>query len=194
MAAVTVDWETSASWEEHIHGRLIAGDERALSELYAQYGSFVYGLASRVTSNRTAAQDVTQEVFARVWEQPERFDPRRGSLRAWLGTLTHHRSVDFVRREEAARRRAQREGDIGATIDIEEMATSLAVAERVRLAVDALPAEQRDAIRLAYFGGRTYRQVAEELGIPEGTAKSRLRIALKRVAEALEREGLERWV
>ena len=194
MAAVTVDWQTTPSWEEHIHDRLVSGDERALGELYAQFSSFVYGLARRVTADATAAQDVTQEVFARVWEHPELFDPSRGSMRAWLGTLTHHRSVDFVRREEASRRRAERDTEAPPTIDIEEMATSLAVAERVRIAVDALPEDQRRAVRLAYYGGRTYRQVAEELGIPEGTAKSRLRLALRRVAESLQREGLERWV
>ena len=190
---MTIDFAKPSSWEAQIHHRLVAGDEAALSELYAQFSSFVYGLATRVTANRTTAQDVTQEVFARVWEHPELFDPERGSLRAWLGTLTHHRAVDHVRREEAGRRRAQREATASVPLDIEEMATSLAVAERVRLAVDALPEEQRAAVQLAYFGGRTYREVASELGIPEGTAKSRLRVALRRVADALEREGLQTW-
>ena len=113
---------------------------------------------------------------------------------AWLGTLTHRRAVDFVRREEASRRRAQREAEMAALPpDIEELATALALAEQVRMAVDALPADQQAAVRLAYFGGKTDRQVAEALGIPEGTAKSRLRMGLRRMAEALDREGVDQW-
>src|SRR5439155_49629 len=123
---------------------------------------------------------------------PGAFDPERGSLRTWLGTLAHRRSVDYVRREEARRRRAEREASRAvAAPDVEEMATALLSAERVRAALDLLPDEQRRAIQLAYFGGKTYRQVAETLGIPEGTAKSRLRLGLKRIADALEAEGGE---
>jgi len=131
-------------------------------------------------------------VFVSFWERPGAFDPARGSLRTWLGTLTHRRAVDHVRREEARRRRAEREaGRAVAAPDVEEMATALVAAERVRAALDVLPEEQRLAVQLAYFGGRTYRQVAETLGIPEGTAKSRLRLALRRIAAALEAEGGE---
>ena len=97
-----------------------------------------------------------------------------------------------MRREEARRRRAEREASRAVTTpDVEEMATALVTAERVRAALDVLPAEQRRAIQLAYFEGKTYRQVAEVLGIPEGTAKSRLRLGLRRVAAALEAEGAE---
>jgi RNA polymerase sigma-70 factor (ECF subfamily) len=194
-ALVGVKPPQPSSWERDVRDRLVAGDESALCELYDQFSSFVFGLAARVTADRRAAEDVTQEVFVRVWERPDAFDPDRGSMRSWLGTLAHRRSVDFVRREEASRRRAQRDAAIVATPpDIEEMATSLAVAERVRCAVDALPDDQREAVRLAYFGGKTYRQVAEALGIPEGTAKSRLRIGLQRMASMLEREGLRSWL
>lgn len=184
----------SPAWEEALRDRLVAGDEAALCELYDQFASFVFGLAVRVTNDQRAAEDVTQEVFIRVWERPAAFDPQRGTMRAWLGTLAHRRAVDWVRREEAVRRRAQREAlAVPTPPDIEEMATALALAERVRMAVDALPVDQRVAVRLAYFGGKTYRQVADELGIPEGTAKSRLRVGLRRVAEALEQEGISQW-
>ena len=106
--------------------------------------------------------------------------PTRGSLRTWLGTLAHRRAVDHVRREEAKRRTAMREASRPAVApDVEEMALALVTAERVRAALATLPDEQRDAIELAYFGGRTYREVAEVLGIPEGTARSRLRLGLK---------------
>jgi RNA polymerase sigma factor (sigma-70 family) len=120
------------------------------------------------------------------------FDPERGSLRTWLGTLAHRRAVDYVRREEARRRRSVRDAACRVTVpDVEELATALVTAERVRAALGVLPPEQREAIELAYFGGRTYREVADELGIPEGTAKSRLRLGLRRVAAVLEPEAPE---
>jgi RNA polymerase sigma factor (sigma-70 family) len=182
---------TTSGWEREVHRRLVQGDERALGEIYDQFASFVNGLATKVTCNRHAAEEITQDVFVSMWEQPERFDPDRGSLRSWLGTLAHRRSVDWVRREEARRRREDREANACVPPpDIAELATSMVIAERIRVAVDALPREQREALLLAYFGGKTYRQVAEILEIPEGTAKSRLRLALHRVADALEAEGI----
>ena len=129
-------------------------------------------------------------IFVSIWERPGAFDPERGSLRTWLGTLAHRRAVDYVRREEARRRRTEREASRAVSApDVEELATALVTAERVRAALDTLPGDQRRAIQLAYFGGKTYRQVAEVLGIPEGTAKSRLRLGLRRIAAALELEG-----
>jgi RNA polymerase sigma-70 factor, ECF subfamily len=182
----------SSDWERGVRERLVANDEHALAEIYDQYSSFVYGLALRVIGDARAAEDVSQDVFVGLWERPAAFDPDRGSLRTWLGTLTHRRAVDHVRREEARRRRAERDAARAVTApDVEELATALVAAERVRAALDVLPGEQRRAIQLAYFGGKTYRQVAEVLGIPEGTAKSRLRLGLRRVAEALEAQGDE---
>ena len=181
-----------SGWEAEVRARILAGDDTALREVYDQFASFVYGLAVRVIGDARAAEDVSQDVFVAFWERPGSFDPERGSLRTWLGTLTHRRAVDHVRREEARRRRAEREASRAvASPDVEEMATALLTAERVRAALDLLPVDQRRAIQLAYFGGKTYRQVAETLGIPEGTAKSRLRLALKRIADALEAEGGE---
>jgi RNA polymerase sigma-70 factor (ECF subfamily) len=181
-----------SGWETEVRDRVVAGDDAALREVYDQYASFVYGLAARVIGDPRAAEDVSQDVFVSFWERPAAFDPARGSLRTWLGTLTHRRAVDHVRREEARRRRAEREaGRAVAAPDVEEMATALLTAERVRAALDVLPDEQRRAVHLAYFGGKTYRQVAETLGIPEGTAKSRLRLALRRIADTLEADGGE---
>jgi RNA polymerase sigma-70 factor (ECF subfamily) len=180
------------AWEHAVRTRLVQRDEGALAELYDQYGSFVYGLAARVIADRRAAEDITQDVFLYVWEHPETFDPQRGRLRTFLGTLAHRRAVDHVRREEARRRRGERDAAIAVSVpDVDEMAMALVAAERVRAEVERLPSEQREAIELAYFGGRTYRQVAEELGIPEGTAKSRLRLGLRRIADALEANGIE---
>jgi RNA polymerase sigma-70 factor, ECF subfamily len=190
--AVTVEARVvvGSAWERDVRDRLVDGQEAALVEIYDQYASFVYGLAVRVIGDARAAEDVTQEVFVGLWERPAAFDARRGSLRTWLGTLAHRRAVDYVRREEARRRRAERDAARAVTTsDVEELATALVSAERLRVALDVLPSEQRRAIQLAYFGGKTYRQVAEVLGIPEGTAKSRLRLGLRRIAEALEAQG-----
>jgi RNA polymerase sigma-70 factor (ECF subfamily) len=181
-----------SDWERDVRDRLVGGEESALAEIYDQYASFVYGLALRVIGDPRAAEDVSQDVFVGLWERPAAFDPDRGSLRTWLATLAHRRAVDYVRREEARRRRAERDAARAVTApDVEEMATAMVAAERVRAALDVLPSEQRRAIQLAYFGGKTYRQVAEVLGIPEGTAKSRLRLGLRRIAEALEAQGDE---
>lgn len=182
-----------SQWERTTRDRLIAGDDGALNEIYDQFSSFVYGLALRVIGDARAAEDVSQDVFVTVWERPDAFDPDRGSLRTWLGTLAHRRAVDHVRREEARRRRAIKDASRPETTpDVEEMAMALVTAERVRSALAMLPDEQRRAIRLAYFGGKTYRQVAEVLGIPEGTAKSRLRLGLRRIAAVLETETVAR--
>ena len=179
-----------SDWERVVRTRLVDGDAAALADIYDQYSSFVYGLALRVIGEPRAAEDVTQDVFVSIWERPGAFDPERGSLRTWLGTLAHRRAVDYVRREEARRRRTEREASRAVSApDVEELATALVTAERVRAALDTLPGDQRRAIELAYFGGKTYRQVAEVLGIPEGTAKSRLRLGLRRIAAALESEG-----
>jgi RNA polymerase sigma factor (sigma-70 family) len=182
-----------SQWERTTRDRLIAGEEGALNEIYDQFSSFVYGLALRVIGDARAAEDVSQDVFVTVWERPGAFDPDRGSLRTWLGTLAHRRAVDHVRREEARRRRAIKDAARPvSTPDVEEMALALVTAERVRSALETLPDEQRRAIHLAYFGGKTYRQVAEVLGIPEGTAKSRLRLGLRRIADVLETETVAR--
>ena len=181
----------SVAWEHRIRDRLLAGDEVALGECYDQFASFVYGLALRVVRDVKAAEDLTQDVFLCLWERPGLFDPDKGALRTWLGTLAHRRAVDHVRREEARRRRDETStARITPTPDVEEMALALVTAERVREALDDLPPEQRRAIELAYFDGKTYREVAVIMGIPEGTAKSRLRLALRRIAGSLESAGV----
>jgi RNA polymerase sigma-70 factor, ECF subfamily len=191
-AAVDAAWlGEPGAWERAIGGRLVAGDPAALADVYDQYASFVFGLARHVIGEPRGAEDVAQEVFVSLWERPEAFDPLRGSMRTWLATLAPGRAVDYVRREEARRRRSQRDAARQATPvpDVEELASAILMAEEVRAALDALPAEQRRAIELAYFGGRTYRAVAVELGIPEGTAKSRLRLGLRRIAATLTEAG-----
>lgn len=181
-----------SAWEHEVKARLIARDPTALSELYDQFGSYVYGLAARVIGDRRAAEDVSQDVFLSLWERPDAFDPERGKLRTFVGTLAHRRAIDHVRREEARRRRAAKDAASVLPIpDVDELAMAIVTAEHVRAEIERLPNEQREAIELAYFGGRTYRQVAEELNIPEGTAKSRMRLGLRRIADALAAKGME---
>ncbi len=184
------------AWETEVRNRLVARDPAALTEIYDQFGSYVFGLAARVIGDRRAAEDVAQDVFLSLWERPEVFEPERGRLRTFVGTLAHRRAIDYVRREEARRRRAARDAAGAVNVpDVDEMAMAIVTAEQVRAELERLPADQRQAIELAYFGGRTYRQVAEELGIPEGTAKSRMRLGLRRVADALAAQGMERaWI
>lgn len=178
--------------------RLVAGDDSALAIVYARYGGFVFGLARRVTGSESLARDITQDVFTLLWEQPDRIDLGRGTLRAWLGVVTHRRSVNEIR--GAARRRA-REAKVAtseasgtdAQAELVETTTQRWRAGRLRDFVMTLPDEQRRALELAYFDGCTYRDVAERLGIPEGTAKSRLRLALARLRSMLEAQPLEAW-
>jgi RNA polymerase sigma factor (sigma-70 family) len=178
-------------WDKEVCERLAAGDEAALGELYDEFAPLVYGLAARVTRDWAAAQDITQEVFVGVWKDPRAFDPARGTWRGWLGTVTHRRAVDWVRRSAVRHRRTAHAAPPIAAPDPEETAVAGSVAKSVQAAVDDLPAAQREAILLAYFDGQTYRQVAETLGIPEGTAKSRLWQGLRGLAARLEAEGIE---
>jgi len=176
--------------EQQLRDRLVAGEEAALAELYDVFGPVVYRLALRVTRDWAAAEDVTQEVFVYVWRHPSRFDPDRGVLRSWLCVMAYRRAVDWVRREVRRRRErvAPDEWD-PAPLPGEQAITSW-VHELIRRAVDGLPVEQRNAVRLAYFEGHTFRSVATALGIPEGTAKSRLRAGLATLRRRLGEEGL----
>ena len=186
-------------WAERVLvERLSGGDETALADLYDRYAGFVYGLALRTLVDPQAAEDITQEVFVSLWQHPERIDSQRGTLRGFIGTLTHRRAVDAVRREEAHRRREARvaRGDEVTVPDIADTVLRADTSGRVRTALEVLPDAQRRALELAYFHGYTYRQVADVLDIPEGTAKSRLRLALARIAETLGSEMTvqsERW-
>ena len=169
--------------------RIAVGDERALQMVYERYSPLVYGLSRRVTASTAHAEEITQEVFVYLWQNPDRFDAERGTLRAFLGAVTHRRSVDEVRRNTRRAAREDRVGGDASNLDVVEISADVErsqTAERVRAAVSSLPEQQREAVLLAYFGGCTFRQVAEQLGIPEGTAKSRLRLGLSKLAVLLE--------
>ena len=167
-------------------------NQDALAEVFRRHSGAVFALARRVLQSAAHAEEIVQEVFVRLWDQPERFDPARGSLRSYLLTQTHGRSVDLVRSELAQRRRqdAETQRAVVADYDIEQEVGDVIVAEQVREALATLPAGEREAIELAYFGGRTYREVAAQLSEPEGTVKSRIRSGLKRLRDELAAAGI----
>lgn len=161
--------------------------QEALAEAYRRHAGAVFGLARRLLSDPVLAEEVLQEVFLRLWDKPDRFDPERGSLRSFLLAQCHGRSVDLLRSETSRRRREERElrQTAESGYDLEHEVWDLAVAERVQHSVKALPEQERRAIELAYFGGHTYREVASLLHEPEGTVKSRIRSGLKRLRQDL---------
>jgi RNA polymerase sigma-70 factor, ECF subfamily len=169
------------------------GSQAALREVYRRHGPAVWGLARRVTNDPHEAEEVSQTVFLNLWRSPERFDPRRGALRSWLLAQAHGRAVDLVRSEAARRRRQNREAELAAvppSAEVEAAVHAAALADDVRRAVDSLPPGEREAIMLAYFGGRTYRETANLLGQPEGTVKSRIRSGLVTLRRTLEAKGV----
>lgn len=174
--------------------RLAAGDDRALAEAFDQFAPAVQATALQILGDHLAAQDVVQDVFVDLWSHPERYDAALAGLRTYLNLRARHRAVDVVRSDL---RRAGREarhtrllppprqpspGDEVAEAD---------TASAVRAAVRALPPEQRQVVELAYFGGLSYRDVALRIGIAEGTAKSRVRLALAKLETVLDHELLE---
>ncbi|HET6794525.1 MAG TPA: sigma-70 family RNA polymerase sigma factor [Acidimicrobiales bacterium] len=171
--------------------RMAAGDEEALAEAFERFGALVYGLARRVTGDSSVAEDVVQEVFVALWKRPDRFDPERGSLRAYLGVQAHRRAVDAVRRDTRRSQREVRQFDGGSCAGHGDPLDAAMVTEVVKEAIGRLPAEQRRVVELTYYGGRSNREVASFLGIPEGTVKSRLRLAQSKLGTLLDRQLLE---
>ena len=163
----------------------------ALAEAYRRHAGAAFGLALRILRERTLAEEIVQDVFLRLWNDPERFDPGRGSLRAYLLAQTHGRAVDLLRAEVARKHREERDArrtPVPAD-DLEREVWELTLAEQVRGALEQLSSDERDAIGLAYFGGHSYREVASLLGAPVGTVKSRIRSGLGRLRQSLVATG-----
>lgn len=171
----------------------VAGrDELALAELYRRHAAGAFAVAVRILRHADQAEDVVQDLFVRLWDHPGHFDPQRGSLRSFLLLQARTRSLDVLRAEGARRRREQADGvaDISVTPGNPELETlSEAAVGEVRAAISVLTPSEREAIELAFFGGLTYREVAEVLGAPEGTVKSRIRLGLQRMRRTLSAMG-----
>lgn len=164
--------------------RVSERDQDALETIFERYGGAVRSMAFRVLKNEALAEDTVQEVFVSFWKSPDRYDPDRGTLRTFLLTLAHRRAIDLVRSEQARFNREEKVlEDVPPSID--EEVWSRTVSKEVRDAVADLNEGEREAISLAYFGGLTYVEVANRLGLPEGTVKSRIRSGMRRLGETL---------
>jgi RNA polymerase sigma-70 factor, ECF subfamily len=177
---------------EHLLGQVALGDQQAFAALYDRIAPTVFGLVRRVVRDPAQSEEVTQEVLVELWRTAPRFDPERGSVSSWVAAMAHRRAVDRVR---SAQRAAERD-DTAARRDqrrpFDEVAEQVELRldqEQVRRGLAQLTRLQQEAIRLAYYGGYTYREVAELLGVPLGTVKTRLRDGLIRLRDQL---GVER--
>jgi RNA polymerase sigma-70 factor (ECF subfamily) len=164
-------------------------EQDAMATLYARHAKAVFDYARCTMGQRSLAEDVVQDVFVRLWKQPERFDPTRGTVRSYLLTLAWGRSIDVARSESSRRLREKRDGQRQGPIAVDSLETTWAHAEEVRAALAQLSPEQREAITLAYFLGHSYREVATVLDTPEGTIKNRIRTGLARLR--VELSGVE---
>ena len=173
---------------ERLVERTAAGDRGAFAGMYDQLAPLVYGIVLRVVRDAAMAQEVTQDVFLSVWCTAAKFDRTRGSARAWVATIAHRRAVDVVRSEQAARDRVERVAPAMFLREFDEVAETVvgrAGDDEVRLALRSLTDLQRRAVELAYYQGLTHREVAELLDVPLGTAKTRIRDGLRRLAREL---------
>jgi len=172
--------------------RMARGDQAGLAEIYDRHGRLVYSLALRIVRDRGDAEDVTQEVFVQAWRQANRFDTTRGSVVAWLLTLARTRAIDLIRR----RRVRPQPGADDAVVEMKDASPAQDQqlewgqrAEAIQKAMGALPLLQRLAIELAFFEGLTQVEIAEQLEVPLGTVKTRIRQGLLKLRDRLAGAG-----
>lgn len=172
--------------------RIVEGDRAAFERLYDRYAASAFGIARRVCGDASLAEDVVQEAFLSIWRRPASYSPERGKVGSYLFGVVHNKAVDAIRHEESLRRREQAYGgvedEVGAADEVVEGAWLALRGRQVREAVARLSTVQREAIELAYFEGLTCTQVAAKLGIPLGTAKTRLRDGMIRLRTVLRVE------
>ncbi len=172
---------------------LATGQVQALAELYDRYGPLAYSVALRVLGDPGRAEDVVQDAFLKLWHSANRFDAHRGSLRTWVITAVRNRSIDYLR-GRSAHERQEREIPLEAEARGEgsdpwsEVATQME-REAIKEALSSLPAEQRQAVELAYFGGYSHREIAELVRVPLSTVKGRMRLALEKMQSYLQARG-----
>lgn len=170
-------------WDRRMQQRLARGEAAALGELYDRFASLVHSLAHRVLADEEAADRVTREVFGYIWENPDAYDPKQSSLRSWVATLTHRQAVHRLRQSESA---SARDGGADALppAEMERKIREASTAARADYIVTSMPAPLRDALELAYFQRRDYRQTAADLGVTADEARRRLRLGLQLLSTA----------
>lgn len=178
--------------EIHILDALINKDEDVFENVFHLYSGACINLARKVLHNEAKANDVVQNVFIQLFEKPERFDPTRGSLKTFLLTQCRSRSIDLIRSETARAKREMKQSEHleiskndNVATNTEAIILQLSLSSQVREALDLLSNDEKNAIVLSYYQGFTYREVAEKLKLPEGTVKSRIRSALKKLKISL---------
>jgi RNA polymerase sigma-70 factor (ECF subfamily) len=175
-----------AETDEELLAAIARGDERALGELYDRLGGVAYRLAVRVLRDPALAQDAVQDAFLAVWRTAVAFDPARGKASTWLLTLVHRRAVDVVRREDRRRAEPLDDAPVAAGDAVDESAEVREERRRVQAALAQLPPDQREALELAYYGGLSQSELAERLGVPLGTVKSRMFTGLSKLRDLLD--------
>ncbi len=173
---------------DELMDRVAQGDQSAFGSLYDALAPHVHGLVLRVLRDPAQSEEVTQEVFLEVWQQAKRFDADRGRARAWITVMAHRRAVDRVRAAQASQERDLREGikEYRESYDDVEHRVQVALeSERVHKAMESLTEVQRQAIKLAYYGGYSYGEVAQALDLPLGTVKTRIRDGMIRLRDTL---------
>ncbi|WP_431043823.1 sigma-70 family RNA polymerase sigma factor [Streptomyces sp. P1-3] len=173
--------DASPRWDRKMQQRLARGEAAALGELYDRFASLVHHLAFRILDDERAADRVTREVFGYIWENPDTYDPKHGSLRSWVATLSHRQAVHRLRESEAA---LIAEGDRATEEEVEAKIRDASAAARADYIVTSMPAPLRAALELAYFHRRDYRQAAATLGVTEDEARRRLRLGLQLLSTA----------
>ena len=188
-ACVTAD--LSEARDRELVQAIGRGDEDAFRGLFGRYAPSAMALARRVARQPFLAEEIVQEAFLAVWRNPSGYDQQRGSVRAWLMGMVHHRAVDAVRREESQRRRAEESMVSDPVVspdpadDVADQIDLPGERKAVRDALDALPDEQREVIELMYFGGLSQTTISEQLGLPLGTVKSRTLLGMRRLRGAI---------
>lgn len=173
--------------------RISRGDGRAFTVVYERYAPAALGLATKICGDRVLAEDVVQEAFLSLWRKSDSYRAGRGSVSAYILGVVHHKAVDAVRHEESLKRRERAGGENlveSVPDDLVEEAWISIIRDQIREAVSRLTLVQKEALDLAYFEGLTYSEVATKLGIPLGTAKTRLRDGMMRMRELLADSGL----
>jgi RNA polymerase sigma-70 factor (ECF subfamily) len=180
--------DTAAVSPDDLLSRVADGDQSAFSDLYDELSGRVLGLVTRLLKDRAQSEEVTQEVFLEVWQQATRFDRARGSASSWILTMAHRRAVDRIRAAQSSHDRDTKVGIRDFETDFDSVSESVEIRiehERVSRALARLTEFQRQAVQLAYYGGYSHSEMAERLGVPIGTVKTRLRDGMIRLRDEM---------